>query len=80
LDKWHNFQPLVAQFVTDDSYAPVWKEKMDQVDEDLWNDVWEGWLAWKAKHGENFFRLGAPTKIKDMATTHVDSSLPAYTP
>ncbi|KAJ7639017.1 hypothetical protein FB45DRAFT_1055212 [Roridomyces roridus] len=80
LDKWHNFQPLVAQFVTDDSYAPVWKEKMDQVDEDLWNDTWEGWVAWKARHGENFFRLGAPTKIAEIATTHVDNSLPAYVP
>ncbi|KAJ7752741.1 hypothetical protein DFH07DRAFT_824820 [Mycena maculata] len=80
LDKWYNFHPLVAQFVTDDSHAPLWKERMDAIDEDLWNDAWEGWQAWKARHGENFFRLGAPTKIKEMATTHVDNSLPAYAP
>ncbi|KAJ7490362.1 hypothetical protein B0H11DRAFT_1021808 [Mycena galericulata] len=80
LDKWYNFHPLVAQFVTDDSYASLWKERMDDIDEDLWQDVWEGWLAWKARHGENFFRLGAPSKIKEVATVHPDSSLPAYAP
>ncbi|KAJ7781022.1 hypothetical protein B0H16DRAFT_604896 [Mycena metata] len=80
LDKWHNFHPLVAQFVSDDSHAPLWKERMDEVDEDLWQDTWEGWLEWKARHGENFFRLGCPTKIKDLATTHIDTSLPGYTP
>jgi len=79
-DKWYNFHPLVAQFVSDDSHAPLWKERMDEVDEDLWGDTWECWLAWKAKHGENYFRLGCPTKIKEMATTHIDTSLPTYTP
>ncbi|KAJ6628874.1 hypothetical protein B0H10DRAFT_102674 [Mycena sp. CBHHK59/15] len=80
LDKWYNFHPLIAQYVTDDSHAELWKKRMDEVDEDLWGDVWEAWLAWKAKHGETYFRLGAPTKIKDMATNHVDNSLPAYVP
>ncbi|KAJ7180320.1 hypothetical protein C8R43DRAFT_1182259 [Mycena crocata] len=80
LDKWNNFHPLIAQFVTDDSYAPLWKERMDEVEEDLWDDVWERWLSWKANHGENYFRLGAPTQIKEMAKTHVDKSLPPYTP
>ncbi|KAJ6539559.1 hypothetical protein B0H19DRAFT_1078610 [Mycena capillaripes] len=80
LDKWYNFHPLVAQYVSDDSHAPLWKERMDSIDDHLWNDTWDYWLAWKERHGENFFRLGCPTKIKDMATTHVDTSLPAYTP
>ncbi|KAJ7498707.1 hypothetical protein FB451DRAFT_7219 [Mycena latifolia] len=80
LNKWYNFHPLVAQYVTDDSHASLWKERMDEVDEDLWDDAWDRWLEWKTRHGENYFRLGAPTKIKEMATNHVDSSLPAYTP
>ncbi|KAF7352591.1 hypothetical protein MVEN_01224600 [Mycena venus] len=80
LDKWYNFHPLVAQFVSDDTHATLWKERMDEIDEDLWNDTWDYWLEWKARHGENFFRLGCPTKIKEMATTRVDSSLPGYTP
>lgn len=48
-DKWYNFHPLVAQFVSDDSHAPLWKERMDEVDEDLWGDTWECWLAWKVR-------------------------------
>ncbi|KAJ7178930.1 hypothetical protein C8R46DRAFT_1071928 [Mycena filopes] len=80
LDKWYNFHPLVAQFVSSDEHEPLWKERMDEVDEDLWQDTWEGWLAWKARHGETYFRLGCPTKIKDMAAIHTDSSLPAYAP
>ncbi|KAJ6490365.1 hypothetical protein C8R47DRAFT_468013 [Mycena vitilis] len=80
LDKWHNFHPLVAQFVSDDSHAELWKERMDAIDTDLWQDTWDGWLAWKARHGENYFRLGCPTKIKEMAKTHADNALPAYAP
>ncbi|KAJ6598843.1 hypothetical protein DFH09DRAFT_1303428 [Mycena vulgaris] len=80
LNKWYNFHPLIAQYVTDDSHEALWKERMDEVDEDLWDDTWERWLEWKARHGENYYRSGAPTKIKDLATKHVDSSLPAYTP
>ncbi|KAF7355504.1 hypothetical protein MSAN_01467300 [Mycena sanguinolenta] len=79
LDKWYNFHPLVAQFVSDDSHAPLWKQRMDEIDEELWKDVWELWVDWKARHGEDYFRLGCPTKIQQMATTHVDSSLPGYT-
>lgn len=66
--------------MTDDSHAALWTERMEEVDEDLWDVAWERWLEWKTRHGESYFRLGAPTKIKEMATNHVDSSLPAYTP
>ncbi|KAJ7368543.1 hypothetical protein DFH08DRAFT_28263 [Mycena albidolilacea] len=47
LDKWYNFHPLVAQFVSDDSHAPLWKERMDEIDEELWKDTWEHWTDWK---------------------------------
>ncbi|KAJ7129446.1 hypothetical protein C8R44DRAFT_872715 [Mycena epipterygia] len=80
LNKWYNFHPLVAQYVTDDSHAALWAERMEEVDEDLWDVAWERWLEWKARHGETYFRLGAPTKNKELATNHADSSLPAYTP
>ncbi|KAJ6539560.1 hypothetical protein B0H19DRAFT_364627 [Mycena capillaripes] len=80
LDKWYNFHPLVAQFVSDDSHASLWKERMDEIAEDLWQDTWDCWVAWKAKHGETYFRLGCPTKIKEMAKERTDTSLPAYAP
>ncbi|KAJ7648489.1 hypothetical protein B0H17DRAFT_429574 [Mycena rosella] len=79
LDKWYNFHPLIAQYVSD-SHADLWKERMDEVDEDLWDVAWERYSEWKVRYGEDYFRLGAPTKIKEMATKHVDTSLPAYTP
>ncbi|KAF8195657.1 hypothetical protein K438DRAFT_780081 [Mycena galopus ATCC 62051] len=79
LDKWYNFHPLVAQFVSDDSHEPQWKKVMEQIDEEAWQDTWERWVEWKATHGETYFRLGCPTKIQDVAAIHVDNSLPAYT-
>jgi hypothetical protein len=79
-DKFYNFQPLVAQFMTDDFYAPIWEERMGEVDEDLWGDIWEAWLAWKVKHGTNYFRLGAPSTVCLMATNHVTVDPPGYTP
>jgi hypothetical protein len=80
LNKWYNFQPLVAQYVTDDFYAPIWAERLAEVDEDLWGDIWEGWLSWKVRHGENYFRLGAPSKVQQIATRHAGTEPPGYTP
>ncbi|KAK7061866.1 hypothetical protein R3P38DRAFT_678950 [Favolaschia claudopus] len=79
-DVWYNFHPLVAQFVSDDSHAALWQERMAEIDEHLWEETAESWIAWKARHGEQYFRLGCPTKIQDIASVHPDNSLPAYTP
>jgi hypothetical protein len=69
-DKWYNFHPLVAPFVASDSQAPLWQQRIAAVDEWYWGRVWEEWLAWKVRHGENYFRSGIPSQIKAIATNH----------
>nr|GAT49044.1 predicted protein [Mycena chlorophos] len=77
---WTNMHPLVAQYVCDDSLAPKWEERMSHFDDEKWREIWEHWVLYKEKHGENYFRLGAPSRIKAVATNHVDGGLPAYVP
>jgi len=70
LNKWYNFQPLVAPFVAPGDEAPLWQQRIASVNEFLWGRVWEEWLAWKVRHGENYFRSGVPSKIRLIATNH----------
>ncbi|KAF7969814.1 hypothetical protein HWV62_25936 [Athelia sp. TMB] len=49
-DRWYNFHPLVAQFLTDDSQSPVWDQRIAVMEESIWDNVWAGWLAWKDRH------------------------------
>jgi hypothetical protein len=53
--------------VTDDSCANIWETKMSIFGEREWARVSNEWDAWKERHGDNYFRLGAPSKIKEMA-------------
>ncbi|KAJ7068491.1 hypothetical protein C8F01DRAFT_1246993 [Mycena amicta] len=77
---WINMHPLVAQYVSDDSFAAKWEETMSQFEDDKWREIWEHWVLWKEKHGENYFRLGAPSRIKAVSANHADNALPAYVP
>jgi hypothetical protein len=66
--------------MTDDACTPIWERHIASVTEERWTDLWEYWLAWKEQHGPNYFRLGAPSKVKQMATQHTDEDPPAYAP
>jgi len=69
-DRWFNFHPLVAQFFADDDQAPILNQRLQQVDGSMWQKVWDDWLAWKERHGENYFRLGAMSTAWMIATNH----------
>jgi len=42
---------------------------MPPADDQIWPRIWEQWEAWKIKHGENYFRLGAPSLVTIEATS-----------
>jgi len=69
-DRWDNFHPLVAQFLTDEEQTPILNQRFQQVDNAIWEHVWNLWLAWKEQHGENYFRVGAVTTAWMMSTNH----------
>lgn len=71
---------MVAQFLTDDSHADVWNMHLARVTEEKWDDLLDEWLAWKAKHGPNYFRLGTVRKAWLMSTNHAVADLPSYEP
>ncbi|KAF7332257.1 hypothetical protein MKEN_00106900 [Mycena kentingensis (nom. inval.)] len=77
---WTNMHPLVAQFVCEDSLKDKWEERMSRFEEDKWTECWDRYIDWKERHGENYFRLGAPSCIKKVASNHADGGLPAYMP
>ena len=51
---------------------------MPDEDEEIWDHIWELWEDWKGKHGEDYFRLGAPSLITVEATTRPGVKPPAY--
>ncbi|KAF7982480.1 hypothetical protein HWV62_28052 [Athelia sp. TMB] len=38
-DRWYNFHPLVAQFLTDDSQSPVWDQRIAVMEESIWDNM-----------------------------------------
>lgn len=70
-DRWYNFHPIVAQFVSDDIFAIVCAERMPNVRDPIWQKIWALWEDWKIKHGENYFRLGAPSLVSIEAKLRV---------
>jgi hypothetical protein len=53
---------------------------MAQIDEKLWGELWEGWIAWHKRHGPDYFRLGTPSKVQLMAANRANVQLPLVFP
>ena len=48
---------------------------MPNAGDPIWQRIWELWEDWKVKHGENYFRLGAPSLVSIEAESRPNISV-----
>ena len=63
---------IVAQYVTDESYAPVWERHLAKVSQESWARLWQCWLEWNSRNGPHFYRFGSPSMVQLPAFDHPD--------